>query len=87
MARESLVIEMDEKAVNHLYDLMAHFGERRPDDMISTALGVLGTLKDYTHDGVLTVVDPRVTSHDAEEREVDIVFEKAKANRPTERAA
>jgi hypothetical protein len=86
MARESLLIELDGKAVDYLHELMPAFGERNPDDMIATALGLLGTLKRFVHDGVLTVVDPNPPSRDPEDREVDVVFGKLKRN-PTKEAA
>ncbi|MEJ1976323.1 MAG: hypothetical protein WDN49_09695 [Acetobacteraceae bacterium] len=74
MARERLLIELDEVAVRNLNELMAIFHESQPSDMIATALGVMGTLSDFVEDGVLTVIDPAAPTDDPEEREVDLVF-------------
>lgn len=87
MEHESIYIELDKEAVAHLHELMDTFGERRPDDMIATALGVMSALKDFVHDGVVTVVDPKSESDDPELREVEIVFEKARGTHPSRRAA
>ena len=75
---ETVYLELEPSAVAIIRTLSSRFNETSLEAMVSRALGLLEDLAPFIRGGILTVVDPRATSDDPEERYVDFVFENIK---------
>jgi len=86
MAR-NLYFELGPDVAQRLLSLTKNYGESSPEATVARAIGLLETIEPYLHDGLLTVIDPRVSADNTEEREVDLLFEGATKESPIPRAA
>jgi len=79
---DDLFIELNPAAHARLRALMEHYGDTKPETMISRALGLLELLQPYiADDGVLTVVNAN-PERNGEEPEVDLMFENIQDRAP-----
>ena len=86
MAR-NLYFELGPDVAERLLNLTKSYGESSPEATVARALGLLETIEPYLHDGLLTVIDPKVSADDEADREVDLLFEGATKESPVPRAA